>query len=431
MKRFIIIFAFFNFINLIYVGRSQQADPTKAPHPQTRHVKNAKFPIPIPIPRPSTHSNMVATGSPKAPAAPIDASTVPPMKPFPDAKGVFRAEFPALVDQLLADLVSKHDLPPAAVAYIRRNLEYNVPHGKLNRGLAVFQCFKAVHLGTPATKDEPITTEMARRANLLGWCVELLQAFFLVADDIMDDSVTRRGQPCFYRLPEIGLKAINDSLLLESMIFRVLKLHFRNHVSYVDLVELFQEITTTTEVGQLLDLTSQDDGLVQLDQFSEEVLARIYKYKTSHYTFYLPVALGMRLAGVTDEGCYQTAKKICLEMGYYFQAQDDFLDAFGDPEVTGKVGTDIEENTCTWLVVQALQVASEEDRRVLQEHYGKKNKKDSDAVKELYVRLGLKEKFAKFEQESYESMKRNIAAVDNMPTGAFEFLLAKIYKREK
>lgn len=347
------------------------------------------------------------------------------------AKAKFKALFPELVDTLMQDIQTNYDLSAESQAYIRHSLEYNVPHGKLNRGLAVFQCFKAFREGSDDTTTTPITAEQERSANVLGWCLEFLQAFFLVSDDIMDDSVTRRGKPCFYRLPEIGLNAINDALILELMVYRLLRLYFRSSPVYVELVELFQDITYTTELGQLLDLTSQKDGPVQFERFTDDVLARIYRYKTSHYTFYLPVALGMRLAGVTDEKNYNIAKRICLEMGHYFQAQDDFLDAFGDPEVTGKIGTDIEEKTCTWLIVQALKVASDEDVMLLQENYGKKSTENSDKVKEVYVRLGLKEKFARFEQESYERMRAMIDEVTEMPVGAFEFLLAKIYKREK
>ncbi len=46
--------------------------------------------------------------------------------------------------------------------------------------------------------------------------------------------------------------------------------------------------------------------------------------------------------------------------------QDDFLDCFGDPSVTGKIGTDIEDNKCSWLIVQALQRASPEQKVLLQ-----------------------------------------------------------------
>lgn len=47
-------------------------------------------------------------------------------------------------------------------------------------------------------------------------------------------------------------------------------------------------------------------------------------------------------------------------------AQDDYLDLFGDPSVTGKIGTDIQDNKCSWLVVQCLQRASPEQRQLLQ-----------------------------------------------------------------
>lgn len=336
----------------------------------------------------------------------------------------FIATFNQVVNILMEDMSSTFDLHEDNLAYIRKVLSYNVPHGKLNRGLAVYQCYKAFH-----PDPEHITEKEENDANLLGWCVELLQAFFLVADDIMDESHTRRGQACFYKLPEIGLNAINDSLILEMMIYRILRIKFSDNAY---MLHLFQDISYTTEIGQLLDLTSQiKSGETDFNRFTEDVLSRIYKYKTSHYTFYLPVALGMRLANVKDERCYKTGKDICLKMGHYFQAQDDFLDAFGDPKITGKVGTDIEDNTCTWLIVEAVKLVNAEQKQILMENYGKRDSVYSNRIKDVYRELKLPEAFRKFEQESYQTLRKLIDDVDHMPTGAFEFLLAKIYKRDK
>lgn len=352
-------------------------------------------------------------------------TTAAPAAPPPDsARARFLAVFPTLVDELMTDLCAQYDIPEETALYVRRNLEYNVPRGKLNRGLAVRRCYAAF------AKDADETA--LANADVLGWCVELLQAFFLVADDIMDGSVTRRGQPCFYRLPNIGLNAINDSLMLEMMIFRILRLRFSEHRAYVHIVHLFMDITYTTELGQLLDLTSMGNDGVRgaLLRFDDAMLDRIYRYKTSHYSFYLPCALGMRLAGVEESGHYETALAICLRLGYYFQAQDDFIDCFGDPAITGKVGTDIEECTCTWLVVQALKKVSVEQRAVLEENYGSKDENKVKKIKSLYEELGLREQFAKFEQSSYDDISKMIEDVKLMPTDAFRFLLSKIYKRD-
>ncbi|CAN8071020.1 unnamed protein product [Agarophyton chilense] len=338
----------------------------------------------------------------------------------------FKSLCPALVQTLMSDVSKSFDLPPDALKYIERNVMYNVPHGKLNRGMAVLQCYRAFQ------PHQQLTEQEINRINTLGWCVEFLQAFFLVADDIMDDSITRRGQPCFFRVPGIGMNAINDAMILEMMIYRILDIHFRDHPQYLHLIQLFHEMTFTTEMGQLLDLTtSQPADQVLLHNFTEQNLQRIYKYKTSHYTFYLPVALGMRLASVSDQALYNTAKDICMKIGYYFQAQDDFIDAFGDPAVTGKIGTDIEDNTCSWLIVRALERCSEQDRLVLEQNYGKKDKLCSDRVKQVYRKLDLPSVFAQFEQSSYDDISKSIAEIQGMPTGAFEFFLAKLYKRNR
>ncbi|RYH04890.1 polyprenyl synthetase family protein, partial [archaeon] len=201
-----------------------------------------------------------------------------------------------------------------------------------------------------------------------------MQAFFLVADDIMDGSVTRRGLPCWFRRPEVALIAINDSFILESFVYKILKKYFGQDKSYYALVDLFIEVTRQTEFGQLLDLTSQPlQGPIDLNRFTLDRYRKIVKYKTAFYSFYLPVALAMIMAGITTPSLYAQAKEILLIMGEYFQIQDDYLDCYGKPEVIGKIGTDIEDNKCSWLVVQALDRATPHQLQVLRANYGQKD----------------------------------------------------------
>lgn len=259
-----------------------------------------------------------------------------------------------------------------------------------------------------------------------------LQAYFLVADDIMDSSVTRRGQPCWYKQPHVGLVAINDGILLESCIYRVLARHFRTHPAYAALLELFHDTTFRTAHGQLLDTTTAApaDGL-DLGRFSEALYDRIVTFKTAFYTFYLPVACGLALAGVTDPAALALAERLCLAMGRYFQIQDDVLDAFGDPEVIGKIGTDIQDAKCSWLVVRALAIATPEQRAALEADYGKHEPEAVGRVKALYRELGLQQAFETYEQESYDAMSADIQEQTLLPPAVFTYLLAKIYKRSK
>ena len=58
----------------------------------------------------------------------------------------------------------------------------------------------------------------------------------------MDSSLTRRGQICWYQKPGIGLDAINDALLLEASIYRLLKFYCREQPYYLNLLELFLQV---------------------------------------------------------------------------------------------------------------------------------------------------------------------------------------------
>ena len=86
----------------------------------------------------------------------------------------------------------------------------------------------------------------------------------------MDSSITRRGQPCWYRNSKVGMIAINDSFMLEAAIYHLLKVHFRSQPYYADLLDLFHETSYKTEYGQLIDLISAPEDKVDLSQFSSE-----------------------------------------------------------------------------------------------------------------------------------------------------------------
>lgn len=74
----------------------------------------------------------------------------------------------------------------------------------------------------------------------------------------------------------------------------------------------------------------------------------------------------MIASGITGGTALDGAKAISEELGDKFQIQDDYLDCFGDEAVIGKKGTDILDHKCTWLVVQALQRVSPEQRTILE-----------------------------------------------------------------
>ena len=124
-------------------------------------------------------------------------------------------------------------------------------------------------------------------------------------------------------------------------------------------------MTLQTELGQLIDLLTAPENSVDLSKFSLEKHRFIVTYKTAFYSFYLPVALAMFMAGTADPKDLEQARDVLIPLGEYFQIQDDFLDCYGDPEVIGKIGTDIRDNKCSWLINKALAKANAGQRQIL------------------------------------------------------------------
>ncbi|KAG6819477.1 hypothetical protein H0H93_011445 [Arthromyces matolae] len=294
--------------------------------------------------------------------------------------------------------------------------------------------------------------------EVVDW-YRLLQAYFLVADDLMDGSITRRGQPCWYRAPNpalsatganncppVNLIAVNDAPMLKSAIFYLLRTHFRKESYYVDLMELFNDIAYKTEMGQLIDMVTAPPDVVDLARFSLERYKTIVKFKTAFYSFHLPVAAGMYMCHVPETYTvkltnetktikpYDLALSIFIPLGEYFQVQDDFLDFSAPPEVLGKIGTDIVDNKCSWCINTALKLCTPEQRIILERNYGRKGDVETHAeggehdvksegtghaagglcearVKEVFEKVGLRKVYAEYEQEVYRQINELIDAI--------------------
>ena len=95
------------------------------------------------------------------------------------------------------------------------------------------------------------------------------------------------------------------------------------------------------------------------------------------------------------------------------------------------MGTDIQDNKCSWLVCTALATATPAQRAVIEANYGKEDAACVSAIKALWVELDLEGKFRAYEAESYAKLTAAIEGQKDVPAGVFTAMLAKIYKRQK
>ncbi|RWS00450.1 isoprenyl diphosphate synthase-like protein [Dinothrombium tinctorium] len=358
------------------------------------------------------------------------------LKMFDETYEKLRKELTSFDDDELRD----------AKLWFDKVLQYNVPHGKKNRGLAVSQMFVLL-----ASKND-LTEENIELSRIVGWCIEFMHANALIIDDIMDQSVTRRSRPCWYRQvnyiflrfsitvypkPNVGFMALNDAMLLRSAIYETINKHCSGHPMQHKILDMFLVAYQNSEYGQCLDgLTTQEGSKPDFSLFTASRYAAIVKYKTSLYSFDLPVRLAMYLAEITDEKVHEKVTVILLRIGHLFQVQDDYLDCYGDPEVIGKIGTDIENGKCSWLAVEAFKRLNCEQKKIFTENYGIETEDSVKIIKDIYNQLHLQNIFKEYEAKEFNEICKMIEEFEKtngkeVNAQVFFKLLDWIYKREK
>ncbi len=235
--------------------------------------------------------------------------------------------------------------------------------------------------------------EISKLSIKVALSMELFQSGFLIHDDIMDrDSMRRSEKTIFFQYKDMfEEKNKNDAYHLgESMGISVgdfaFFLGFENlsllpEEKLKRILELFSKEMLYVCLGQMDDVyfSTTDTNL------SEERILSIYLYKTSRYSFSLPLMAGAILADAeTDE--VRKLEIIGENLGLIFQITDDLLGLYGSEEKIGKpVGSDIKENKKTLFYYYLFKNADEKDKRYLKGIFGREkiNQKELNKVLSL------------------------------------------------
>ncbi|CAI2298009.1 unnamed protein product [Caenorhabditis sp. 36 PRJEB53466] len=293
------------------------------------------------------------------------------------------------------------------VQYRCRNLFDNtVIGGKYSRASL---CVDATRALQPHLRDE---TQELKAVCEAAATLEIIQSFYLIADDIMDGSEMRRGKPCWYRREGVGMSAINDAFIMDSFVEDVLRISLPGHVNVDRLCEAYRRSKQKTLIGQVLDTSS----VHQIRSFTWDRYELMVENKTSHYTVYHPLQMALLISDVL--AYHGAVKKAAYQIGFLFQSQDDFLDVYGDPKVTGKIGTDIQDGKCTWLAVRALQKMQTAQKTALFDefatNFGSADTEKVEKVKAIYEELQLRDEFRRFETHFSQEIKKSIAEIPDV-----------------
>lgn len=246
--------------------------------------------------------------------------------------------------------------------------------------------------------------------------LETYHNFTLLHDDLMDNSDLRRGNPTVHKKWDANTAILSG----DTMLIMAYKL-FNEGVQNADALSTFIEATLGVCEGQQYDMDFEKRNDVTEEEYMEMI-----RLKTS-----LLLAAALKIGALLGGAEADDAKNLYdfgEKMGLAFQLQDDFLDVYGDPKVfKKKIGGDIVENKKTFMLINALQMATPTQKEELTK-WITASEFDADAkiaaVTKLYTEIGIdklaKEKIEQMFAKSLESLdKVNVAEEKKTELRAF------------
>lgn len=232
--------------------------------------------------------------------------------------------------------------------------------------------------------------------------VEVFHNFTLIHDDIMDAAPLRRGKPTVHKKWDTNTGILSGDAML---ILAYQQLEAYPGAQYAQLMKLFSRTALEVCEGQQYDMDFEAREDVTLPEY-----LKMIELKTA---VLLGCALQMgAIIGQASETEARAVYDFGIALGLAFQLQDDYLDAFGDPEQFGKqVGGDIIENKKTYLYLKALELAPADEKRELKDLYSIQPARPEAKVarvQQLFQETGaaaaVQERIAHYTQKAFKGL---------------------------
>ena len=230
--------------------------------------------------------------------------------------------------------------------------------------------------------------------------IEMIHAYVLVLDDIMDKSSTRRGGDTAhvsiakyhakqhfagdsYHFGESG--AINGAVVGEHYAQTLVANLDTVDAHKLHALKLMNNALQVTGHGQINDIYNEASATID-----DKAIDDVYKWKTAHYTFLNPLQFGMALAGANNS-TLASVYDYSMHAGRAFQITDDILGTFASKQQAGKDPVDdTRTGKRTLLAVEALKKADRTDKNFLIRMLGNPRITQAEfkRIKQIYQETG-------------------------------------------
>lgn len=257
-----------------------------------------------------------------------------------------------------------------------------------------------------------------------GNAVELFHNFTLIHDDIMDRAPLRRNNPTVHTVYGDPAAILAGDVMLVYVYEHLNKVQARYKQK---IMTVFNRAAIQVCEGQQLDMDLEG---MELGQVKYDDYVNMIALKTS-----VLLAASLQLGAIIGGGSEGNQKHLYnfgKNIGIAFQIQDDYLDAFGDPEKFGKKqGGDILANKKTFLLLKALELCNAAQRSRLQELLNSSPDDKVDQMLQLFrdcrVDTWAEKEKDRFQQQAFDNLE-DIAVISTRKKPLMEladFLLSR------